>query len=303
MKRYLLLITFLSYLLIPAGIISYDLVETKSSITAILNASSQELELLTTLIYWSWARSYSTVKAQESAAEFLNLTLQGIHTITATRFDPTTPATFVTPTQLQESFTNFQRYRILHDLCGKIYSQAVTHIVDGNAISSPELKHFIKDLRLQARKSLLGVLWHIKELPHIAYCYACDQLQKITKNHPKRTLVPLMIETLVNLPQTLQQKIPTSLISALAKGESQLVHQQDRCHQILLAAYQANSMAWNCLEAERCNFYKSYYKAVYNLLKANFPTRAFYITNFENSNHDLFNPNKLDQSLLTFIAS
>jgi hypothetical protein len=277
--------------------------QAKTWAESLSSASAQELEYVVTLVYWSWARSYSTLEAQNSSLQFLDLALQSMQAITATRLDPSQPITDVGADLLHRNFNRFQYARQLHRRCGQVYTHAVHLIVDGNTLPLSEYcKKSISFMRANARQAMTSAATQVTELPTAAYDFAKNNLQKFLSLACKQQHTKSFGQSFNKLLQKVGEKIPQFLLAAVIKAEKHIISTQADCHQALYLAHQASSLLWDSIEKQRTSFYLGYYESLYETVRLHHLDNAMYITDFSNNKILLPKPQELEQSLLTFYA-
>jgi hypothetical protein len=240
----------------------------------LLSVPPQNLCLIANVLYCAWARSSANVQTQRYVESSLQTMVDLAHHFDITRL---TPARYFTNKQPDKTPLN-QLYQALdqHEKASKAYHQAITLIVDKEALESINAQAAITTVRSNARtavaQGVASVVTHFDQLLSQAHIWLESVIKLLFKNKP---IDPSDSKTIL---QTLWKYIERLLAKAFIASDSKYITAWNDAMQALLIPHALHNALWDVMEQVRAAFYAAHYEAVYEYMQALHLSKPCYLT-------------------------
>lgn len=124
-----------------------------------------DLQLIANLCYFSFMRSYCTLKAQKIALKTVTAVWKGWQNIACKRLDPSGDTPYkIHNEQKEKTMELFWKAHDEHYIVGATYSRTVDAIVHGDALTTVKALKGIHDMRSRARSVVAQALLDVRSL-------------------------------------------------------------------------------------------------------------------------------------------
>lgn len=210
-----------------------------------------DIQLINNLLYFSYARSFSTVVAQERALALVPTLWQAWYNIAHTRRNPARgPAYEITARPNLNSDLFFDAAE-QHAHIGKIYATITQDMVNGHALSTTRALRAVETIRSQARLVISSALLDISEYT--------EQLYQLIDHDP---LEKKMVSKKNRLHSFLMTTIPHYAQGSFTTVDKLCEKTTQTLGDALNTITHLSSYIWNKLEQARAGFYLAHYRAL-----------------------------------------
>lgn len=209
----------------------------------------KDLLLIVNLCYFSFQRSYATLKAQESALTLFSTIWKGWENITHTRLDPSKNIPHeITEDQKQCLRSDFWTLHDNHIKKGQTYSHAVNAIVHSDALTTVKALNAVKKMRSDARGVMAEALVSVRKLlGHLFYTTTKK------KPIPKKKLELLSF---------LCDYIPQVAMLSFSQADTLNNKISSDGWSVLHTVQDVGVKTWQAVEEARTSFYLAHYNAL-----------------------------------------
>lgn len=221
-----------------------------------LLVSSQELQILANLFYFSYQRSATTLAAQQAARLMLDGMWHGWQNIAHTRMNPSLKPPYVIDYDEQE-----RRYRLFleaqktHRSIGLTYSHIAQAAVKEHYLSK-ELEHAVINLREHARTIVAQAFLNAKKVVGELYHVASQGLRSPDD------------QTRFDVLDTVSYYLPILSMQTFIDAEKAQLKASEQSWQIINTMINVNMTIWDTIETERGSFYCAYYMVIMEIMRA-----------------------------------
>jgi len=214
-----------------------------------LMVPQEDLQLITNLCYFSFHRSYATLKAQENALALLSSLWNGWQNITHTRLDPSKDTPHVIEEkEKQLSSAEFWDLHDQHRVYGQTYAHAVDIVVDSDALTTVKALNAVKTLRSESRAVVAEALVSVRKL-----------LGKLFHNPTKKS-APL--QKGFELLNYLWDYIPQLALLSFTEADKLNNKVSEDGWAVLHTIQDVSTRTWQAIEEGRASFYLARYNAL-----------------------------------------
>ncbi len=240
-----------------------------------LLVSSQELNILLNVAYFSYKRSASTIAAQDYALHALNANWHLLQNITQTRLNPShaTPYKFELK-QYGKLMKQAWDLEQVHESIGSTYAHMLESILEDQS-TSYQLQKGIKVMREQARVALIDSLSSIKE-------YIESLIEECKK---KNSDTPNSLDSFAlkkGIFDYLLEMIPPLAAQSFAKVDTMSIEASEEGWKVLSEIERIHNLIWMVIEQRRANFYAIMYHSLYAVAKAAKLGNSIFHISFDN---------------------
>lgn len=235
------------------------------SVDGSLTVSEADLQLTLNLLYLSYARSQTTLLAQEQSLIALETVWHATQNIIQTRRNPSKEIPYPAMNESwQNIIGNLEKLHNDHIRVGSTYAAALELIINGSLITDSHVKEGIQDFRHQARLAMLQALTNVK-----THLNAILNMRSSTvKKHIKSIINH--IDKYVQQP-TKNFKItdfiwglmPGFALKSFVKADTITIMLSEKWWNAQIQLLKLSNTIWKSLETARAHMYLDYYKATY----------------------------------------
>jgi len=212
----------------------------------------KDLQLIANLCYFSFMRSYCTLKAQEKALETLESVWNGWQNIAQTRLNPSDRVPHpIKPQQKKQTTNKFWALHDEHHTIGKTYTQAVEDMVNGEALSSAGALKAVQAVRSSARSIVASALCRVQT-------HLNSLLHGLIGKKSKKGFSWL---------SHLWNYVPQLAVKSFAQADALNNTVSEESWQAVLKMQHIGSQTWRAIEEARGSFYLAHYEAVLHVME------------------------------------
>ena len=217
--------------------------------------SVHDLQLIANLCYFSFMRSYCTLKAQEVALETVTAVWEGWQNIACKRLDPSGDTLYeITDEQKEKTTKRFWEAHDQHCTIGAIYTHATNEVVHGDALTTVKALTGTNDMRSRARgvvaqalldiRSVLGNLFYTPQKKSLGYLWKGWSLVK-----------------------HLSAYIPQLALSSFVQADNLNNTVSTKAWKTVETIQNVGVQTWEKIEEARASFYLAHYCAVCTVME------------------------------------
>lgn len=219
-------------------------------------ATDIELQYVANLMYFSYLRSFETVRVQETALAMLEGAWYGWQNIAKRRLNPgNTPQYTVNIEAEKQRAQDFWDQYDLHQRMSSAYDITTKQVVHGTLLETPVVKKGVDDMRKEARKIMLDALADVKQYLGKAFDYAFRPTFKNDK------------EITRGIGDFVMSYIPQLAVGTFIHADKLHNTVSDDTWNILHGVQKVGIQTWYAIEKARMAFYKAHYAKVYRSMQ------------------------------------
>lgn len=221
----------------------------------VLLVSTHDLQIIANLFFFSYQRSFTTLKAQEAARLMLETMWHAWQNIAHTRMNPSLKAPYLVDFDEQE-----RRYKLFiemqkeHRKMGLSYSHIAQAAVKEHYLSK-EIETAILNLREHARTIVAQAFLNAKKIVGQLYEVASQGLRSPEDQTFRFDIL-----------DTISYYLPILSMQTFIDAEKAQLLASEQSWQIIETMIKVNMTIWDTIETERGSFYCSYYNALMQVM-------------------------------------
>jgi hypothetical protein len=218
--------------------------------------SAYDLQLIANLFYFSYMRSFETIRAQAAARAVFESLWHGWQNIAQTRMNPSLKAPHLIDYQKQsEHYAAFIKAQQNHHRIGQTYSHIAEAAVKQQYLSQDAQEAVIR-LREHARTIVAHAFLDAKKIVGDLYEVAIEGLRD-----PESTPT-LRFDVL----ETISYYLPILSMQSFIEAEKAQLKAGEQSWQIINTMLAVNMTIWDTIETARASYYLAYYNALTQLM-------------------------------------
>lgn len=222
--------------------------------------STQDLQILANLLYFSFLRSAVTLEAQDISCNTLETVWQGWQNIAQTRRNPSLETPYETDYGMQNNlFQDFLQAQYFHRKIGLTYSQCTEAAVKQHLLNDHAQKA-VTILREQARIVVAKAFLDAKKTLGELYNFAAD--------HTRNDDILINDHNRFDLMETIATYIPSVAMQSFVEADHINAKASEQSWQILNTINQVSKEVWHSIETARASYYLAHYNALMGIIKA-----------------------------------
>lgn len=221
-----------------------------------LLVSSADIQLIANLFYFSYMRSYETIRAQTAARKTFESLWHGWQNIAHTRMNPSLKAPhLIDYEQQQQYYTAFIKAQQDHRRAGSAYSHIADAAVKQRYLSK-DAEEAVLRLREHARTIVAQAFLDAKKIVGDLYEVAIEGLRD-PENSPT---------TRFDVLETISYYLPILSMQSFIEAEKAQLKASEHSWQIIGTLLGVNMTIWDAIETARASFYLAHYNALAQLM-------------------------------------
>lgn len=218
--------------------------------------SASDLQLLANLFYFSYLRSYETIRAQAAARNVFESMWHGWQNIAQTRMNPSLKAPhLIDYAQQADHYDAFIKAQKDHLRVGQSYSHIAQATVKQHYLSK-DAQDAIITLREHARTIVAQAFLDAKKIVGDLYDIAIEGLRD-----PESSL-SLRFDIL----ETISYYLPILSMQSFIEAEKAQLQASEKSWKIIATMLAVNMTIWDTIETARASYYLAHYNALIQLM-------------------------------------
>ncbi|CAN5129440.1 hypothetical protein BH09DEP1_BH09DEP1_2380 [soil metagenome] len=221
-----------------------------------LLVSASDLQLIANLFYFSYLRSFETIKAQSAARKTFESLWHGWQNIAHTRMNPSLKAPhLIDLDQQQQHYSAFTKAQQDHRRVGLTYSHIAEATIKQHYLSK-DAEEAVVRLREHARTIVAHAFLDAKKIVGDLYEVAIEGLRD-PENSPA-----IRFDVL----ETISYYLPILSMQSFIEAEKAQLKTSEHSWQIISTMLGVNMTIWDAIETARASYYLAHYNALAQLM-------------------------------------